>query len=77
MSHAFHSHFAWDPHYRNSPPPLFSVLTLYIIQLGGKDITYQKFFSQKTMEHLNNLEVRDIHHLPEMLSQETVEHMTD
>lgn len=71
-----HSHFAWDPHYRNSPP-LFSVLTLYIIQLGGKDITYQKFFSQKTMEHLNNSEVRDIHHLPEMLSHETMEHMTD
>jgi hypothetical protein len=58
-------------------PPLFSVLTLYIIQLGGKDSTYQKFFSQKTMEHLNNSEVRVIHHLPEMLSQETMEHMTD
>ncbi len=29
------------------------------------------------MEHLNNSEVRDIHHLPEMLSQETMEHMTD
>ncbi len=58
-------------------PPLFSVLTLHIIQLGGKDITYQKLFSQKAMEHLNNSEVRDIHHLPEMLSQETMEHMTD
>jgi len=59
------------------PTPLFSVLTLHIIQLGGKDITYQKLFSQKAMEHLNNSEVRDIHHLPEMLSQETMEHMTD
>ncbi len=29
------------------------------------------------MEHLNNSEVRDIHHLPEMLSQETMERMTD
>lgn len=57
-------------------PPLFSVLTLHIIQLGGKDITYQKLFSQKAMEHLNNSDVRDIHHLPEMLSQETMEHMT-